>query len=100
MKGVFLERLSSLFFVVMCCLDAGDHHRSLRIYGEVPVATREIQRRLNQEEDCPSVDAVREAYDACGGLDTATENTHDPREAEVAVLPWVDQAVQAGSRGR
>ena len=34
--------------------------------GEVPVATREIQRSDNQEEGCPSVDAGREADDARG----------------------------------
>jgi transposase len=34
------------------------------IDSEVPVAIREIQRRNNQEEGCPSVDAVREAYEA------------------------------------
>jgi hypothetical protein len=93
MKGVFLERVSSRLFVVMCCLDTGDHHRCRASDGEVPVATCEIGRRKNQEEGCPSVDAVREAHDARGGGDTATSNTRDPRDAEVAVLPWVDQAV-------
>ena len=68
--------------------------------SEVPVATREIERRKNQEEGRPSVGAVREAHTAADGRDTATGNTRDPRDAEVAVLPWVDQAVHAGSRGR
>jgi len=94
------EPLAKRVFLVMCCLDTGDHHRSLRIYGEVPVATRDIERRKNQEEGCPSVGAVREAHDARGGRDTGTENTRDPRDAEVAVLPWVDQSVQPRSRGR
>ncbi len=35
-----------------------------------------------------------------GDRDTATGDTRDPRDAEVAVLPWVDQAVHARSRGR
>jgi hypothetical protein len=68
--------------------------------GEIPIATREIQRRNSQEEGCPSVDAVCEAHDARGGREAATGNTRDPEEAEVAVLPWVDQPVQAGPRGR
>src|ERR1019366_2411717 len=68
--------------------------------SEVPVATREIQRPKNQEEGCPSVDAVREAYDARGGRGTATGNAPDPKDAEVAVLIWHDQALHAGSRGR
>src|ERR1700748_2473288 len=68
--------------------------------GEVPIATRDIQRRKNQEEGCPSVDAVCEAHDACGGRGAATDDTRDPKEAELAVLPWVDQAVHARSRGR
>ena len=38
--------------------------------------------------------------DANAGRDNATGNTHDPKDAEVAVLPWDDQALQAGSRGR
>ena len=94
------EPLAKRVFLVMCCLDTGDHHRSLRIYGEVPVATRDIERCKNQEEGCPSVGAVREAHYARGGVDTATGNTRDPGEAEVAVLPWVDQAVHALSRRR
>jgi hypothetical protein len=32
------------------------------------------------------------------GRDTATGNTREPEGAEVAVLPWVDQALHAGSR--
>jgi len=68
--------------------------------SDVPRATREIQHPKNQEEGCPSVDAVREAHDARGGRDTAAGNTRDPGGAEVAVLPWSDQAVHAGSRGR
>lgn|GEM_PF-4114221 len=46
---------------------------------EVPVATREIQRPKNQEEGCPSVDAVREAHDTRSGRDTATGNPREPR---------------------
>ena len=38
--------------------------------------------------------------DAIAGRDDATGNTHDPKDAEVSVLPWDDQALQAGSRGR
>src|SRR5271167_3904828 len=68
--------------------------------SDVPVATREVQHPNNQEEDCPSVGGVREAHDARGGRDTATGNTRDPKGAEVAVLPWIDQALHAGSRGR
>ena len=67
---------------------------------EVPVATREIQRPKNQEEGCPSVGGVREANDARGSREGATGNTRDPKDAEVAVFPWVDQALHAGSRGR
>ena len=67
---------------------------------EEPTAAREIQRRENQEEGCPPIDAVREAHDARGDLDTAADDTRAPREAEVAVLPWVDEALHAGSRGR
>ena len=33
---------------------------------------------------------------ARGGRDTATGNTRDPEAAEVAVLDWIDQALQAG----
>ncbi len=40
-----------------------------------------------------------EAYDARGGRDTATGNTPDPKEAEVAVLIGHDQTLHAGSRG-
>src|SRR5438045_8657494 len=43
---------------------------------------------------------MREAHDARGGRGTATDNTRDPKGAEVAVFPWVDQALHAGSRGR
>src|ERR1019366_4216597 len=68
--------------------------------SDVPVATSEIQRPKNQEERCPSVDAVREAHDARGGRDTATGKTRDAKDAEVAVLPWIDQALHAGSRGK
>ena len=68
------------------------------IDGDVPGAAREVQRPDNQEEGRPSLDAVREAYDARGGRDTATGNTREPEGAEVAVLPWVDQALHAGSR--
>jgi hypothetical protein len=68
--------------------------------GEVPAATREIQRPKSQKEGCPSVDAVREAHDARGGRHSATGNIPDPIEAEVAVCPWGNQAVNAGSRGR
>jgi hypothetical protein len=41
-----------------------------------------------------------EAYDARGGRDIATGNTREPEGAEMAVLPWVDQALHAGSRRR
>src|SRR5579863_3305259 len=68
--------------------------------GEVPGATREIQCPNNQEEGCPCVDAVREAYDARGDRDTATGNTPGPKEAEMAVLKWPDQAPHAGAWGR
>ena len=62
--------------------------------------TPEIQRRDKQEEGCPSVDAVREAHDACGGRHEATGNTRDAKDAEVAVLPWIDEPLHAVSRGR
>src|SRR5437879_1645345 len=68
--------------------------------AEVPGATREVQRPNNQEEGCPCVDAVREAYDARGGRDTATGNTRGPKGAEVAVFIWPDQAPYAGAWGR
>src|ERR1022692_3850866 len=68
--------------------------------SDVPVATREVQHPKNQEEGCPSVGGVREAHDARGGRDKATGNTRDPKRAEVAVYPWIDQALHAGSRGR
>src|SRR6185437_13540794 len=67
---------------------------------EVPVASREIQRRESQEEGGPSVAAVRETHDAHGGGDAATGDTREPKDAKMAVLPWVDQALQAGLRGR
>jgi hypothetical protein len=66
----------------------------------VPVAAREIQHPNNQEKGCPSVGGIRKANDARGGRDKATGNTRDPKGAEVAVLPWIDQALHAGSRGR
>ena len=34
------------------------------------------------------------------GRDDATGETLDPKDAEVAVLPRVDQELRAGSRGR
>jgi len=67
--------------------------------GDVPVATREVQHPNSQEEGCPSVDGVRKANDARGGRDKASGNTRYPKGSEVAVLPWVDQALHAGSRG-
>src|ERR1022692_413152 len=83
-----------------CACSAGSGSgRCGAIDSEVPVATREIQRRNNQEEVRPSVDAVREAHEARGGLDTATGNVADPKAAEVAVSHWVDQAPHAGARG-
>jgi hypothetical protein len=68
--------------------------------SEFPVATREIQRPNNQEEGCPSVDAVREAHDASDGRDNAAHNTRDPKDAGVAVLEWRKQASHAGSGRR
>ena len=58
-----------------------------------------MRRRDSQEEGCPSVDAVREAYDARSGRDTATGNMRDPEGADVTVLNGADQALQARSRG-
>jgi hypothetical protein len=55
--------------------------------GEVPVGTRDLQRRKDQEEGCPSVDAVREANEAREGRDTATGNTYGCKAAEVAGTP-------------
>ena len=43
--------------------------------------------------------AEREQNEADAELEAASGSTRDPRDAEVAVLPWADQAVQAGSRG-
>src|SRR5271166_2561647 len=68
--------------------------------SDLPVANREIRCPNNQEEGCPSVSAVREYECANAGRDDATGNTHDPKDAEVAVLPWDDQTLQAGSQGR
>jgi len=68
--------------------------------SDIPTATRQIQPCNNQEERCPAVDAVRQTHNARGGRDTGTGNTRDPKGTQVAVLSWVDQAVQAGSRGR
>jgi hypothetical protein len=99
MEGALL--LTDLPPARLCAWSAGSGSgRPGAIDGEVPVTAREIQRRDNQEEGCPSVDAVREAYEARGGLDTATANARDPEAAEVAVLKWPDQALQAGPRGR
>src|ERR1022692_3667446 len=68
-----------------CACSAGSGSgRCGAIDSEVPGATREIQRRNNQEEGCPSVDAVREAREARGGLDTPAGNVRDPQAAEVA----------------
>src|SRR5215471_17263849 len=67
--------------------------------GEVPVAAREVQGRNDQEAGCPRVGVVREADDARGGCDTATGDTRDTKGVDVAVLPWVDQALQARPRG-
>src|SRR5579872_7232797 len=65
------------------------------IDGEVPVAASDVQRPDNQEEAGPAVHAVREADDARAGRHTAAGNTRDANGAEVAVLPWVDQALHA-----
>src|ERR1700691_1549412 len=59
--------------------------------GEVPGAARERQCRNNQEVGCPSVGAVREAYEARGGRDSGTGDSPYAREAEVAVHPGRDQ---------
>ena len=89
MEGALL--LTDLLPALPCACSAGSGSgRCGAIDSEVPVATGEIQRRKNQEEGCPSVDAVREAHDARSGLDSATGNTRDPKAAEVAVLPWGD----------
>src|SRR5215470_408526 len=97
MEGALL--LTDLLPALPCACSAGSGSgRSGASDSEIPVATREIQRPNNQEEGCPSVDAVREADDARDGRDTATGNTRDPKGAEAAVLPWVDQALQARSR--
>jgi hypothetical protein len=99
MEGALL--LTDLLPAWPCACSAGSGSgRCGAIDSEVPVATREIQRRNNQEESCPSVNAVREAYEARRGLDTATGNMTDPKTAEVAVRHWVDQAPHAGARGQ
>src|SRR5690242_5615434 len=67
--------------------------------GQVPVTAREIQRSEKQEEGCPSVDAVGQADQARGGREAAAGDARDPEGADVTVLPRVDQALQAGSRG-
>src|SRR5215470_9251646 len=70
-KGPLL--LTDLLPALPCACSAGSASGSCgAIDSEVPVATREIQRRKNQEEGCPSVDAVGEADDARGGRNTAT----------------------------
>ena len=86
---------------IRACVEPGSGSgRGGAIDGEEPVAAREIQRPNNQEEGRPSVDAVREAHDPRGGRDTATGDTPDPKEAEVAVLKWEDEALHPGSRRR
>ena len=68
--------------------------------SDLPAANREIQRPNNQEEGCPSVGSVEEAHDARGAREEATGNTREAKGAEVTVLPWIDQALHACSRGR
>lgn len=55
--------------------------------AEVPETAREVQRRDNQEERRPCVDAVREADEPRGGRDAATDNVPGPKEARVAMPP-------------
>ena len=96
MEGALL--LTDLLPAWPCACSAGSGSgRCGAIDSEVPGATREIQRRNNQEEGCPSVDAVREAHEARGGLDSATGKMRDLNAAEVAVRHWADQAPHAGA---
>ncbi len=44
--------------------------------------------------------AEREQNEADAELEAAGGSMRDPRDGEVAVLPWADQTVHAGSRGR
>jgi pimeloyl-ACP methyl ester carboxylesterase len=85
------ETFNAAVLTFLSTCDAGD--------SEEPAASRESQRPDSQEEGCPSVGAVGEADDARDGRDAASGATRDAKEAEAAVLPWVDQALQAGSRG-
>lgn len=68
--------------------------------SEVPAGTRKVQRPDNQEEGGPTVGAVREAHDAGDGRDTATESARNPEDTEMAVFPWRNHTLHAGSRGR
>jgi hypothetical protein len=79
--------------------------------GDVPVASREIPRRGHQEARRQPVHfasllvgsratAEREQNEADAELEAASGGTRGPNAAEVAVLPWRDPALQAGSRGR
>ena len=55
---------------------------------------------MNQEEGCPSVDAVREAHDARAGRDTATGNTWPtPKKRRWRYAHGEIQALPAWSRG-
>src|SRR5580698_2477667 len=64
--------------------------------GEVPAATREVQRGDNQEEGGPLRHPVREADEARGGRHAAAGDVPDPEEAGMAVHPWRDQPAHAG----
>lgn len=68
--------------------------------ADVPTAIREVHHSNNQEKCCPSVGAVREAEGACCGRYKATGYMRDRKGTQVAVLPWIDQALHAGSRWR
>ncbi|MBV9595400.1 MAG: hypothetical protein JOZ87_00955 [Chloroflexi bacterium] len=74
-----------------------DVERAMVMYQQPPAR---FSPAITRKKAAPSVDAACEAHDARGCRDAATGNTREPQSPEVAVFPWIDQAVQAGSRGR
>jgi hypothetical protein len=66
--------------------------------SDLPIAEREVQRRRHQQR-YPPVGAMREHQGATDDHgDTPAKCTPAPG-TEVAVLPWRDQTLHAGSRG-
>ena len=73
--------------------------------SQVPGCPREASRRCRQEQHRPP-DSLRcrgtphERNGAKAGQDDTSGNAHACDRTEVAVLPWRDYALHAGSRGR